>query len=132
MEEIIKEYLKERCNRDPELEQKFNEDQMESCIEYIEEKARDYLENKNGAIPDDTVYNWAREFFVEGQDEVKAQLEKEKAERRAKEEEERRIKAEEAKKAKAEEKERLAKEKAEKEFQEAQHANGQISLLDFC
>ena len=61
-----------------------------------------------------------------------SRLEREREEKRAREEEERKIREEENRKKKEEEKERLAKEKAEKEFQEAQHANGQISLLDFC
>ena len=132
MKEIITEYLKNRCDMDPVLEEKFNEAQMDDCIEYIEEKANDYLHNENGAIEDSIVYGWATEFFTEGQAEVKARLEREREEKRAREEEERKIREEENRKKKEEEKERLAKEKAEKEFQEAQHANGQISLLDFC
>lgn len=117
MEEIIKEYLKERCNRDPELEQKFNEDQMESCISYIEKKAREYLDSKNGAIISDTVFSWAVEYFVVGEAELdRIQKEKEEAERKEREAK----KAEEKKKA------------DEKKFLQEQHKDGQISLFDFA
>lgn len=116
MEEIIKEYLKERCNRDPELEQKFNEDQMESCISYIEKKAKDYLDSKNGAIKDEIVFGWAREYFILGEAEIdRIEKEKEEAERKEREAK----KAEEKKKA------------DEKKFLEEQHKDGQVSLFDF-
>lgn len=117
MEEIIKEYLKERCNRDPELEQKFNEDQMESCISYIEKKAREHLDSKNGAIVSDTVFSWAREYFILGEAEID-RIEKEKEEAEKKEREAK--KAEEKKKA------------DEKKFLEDQHKDGQVSLFDFA
>lgn len=116
MEEIIKEYLKERCNRDPELEQKFNEEQMESCISYIEKKAKEYLDSKNGAILDEIVFGWAREYFILGEAEID-RIEKEKEEAERKEREAKR--AEEKKKA------------DEMIFQEKQHKNGQVSLFDF-
>lgn len=117
MEKIIKEYLKERCNRDPELEQKFNEDQMESCISYIEKKAREYLDSKNGAIKDEVVYGWATEYFIIGEAELdRIEKEKEEAERKKREAQQ----AENKKKA------------DEKKFLEDQHKGGQVSLFDFA
>ena len=130
MKQTITDYLKNKCISDPELEEKFNEDLMENCVEYIEKKAWDYLNDKNGAIKDDIVFGWARDYFVIGTAELdrieKEKQEVERKEREAKREEERKKREEEARKTK-EEKEREA---AEKKFQEEQHADGQTSLLD--
>lgn len=117
MEEIIKNYLMERCNHDPELEEKFNEDGMEDCCKYIEDKAKEYLNSKNGAIKDEIVYGWAREYFVLGKAEIdRIQAEKEEAERKEREARQ----AEDKKKA------------DEKKFLESQHKDGQVSLFDFA
>lgn len=117
MEDIIKKYLKERCNRDPDLEQKYNEDQMESCISYVEKKAKEYLDSKNGAIKDEIVFGWAREYFILGEAEIdRIEKEKEEAERKERE-------------AKAAEEKKKAD---ENKFLEEQHKGGQVSLFDFA
>lgn len=132
MKQTITDYLKNKCDSDPELEEKFNENLIDGCLVYIEKKARDYLNDNNGAIKDEIVFGWARDYFVIGAAELdrieKEKLEAERKEREAKREEERKKREEEARKTK-EEKER---EEAEKKFQEAQHADGQTSLLDIA
>lgn len=75
MTEVIKEYLEEQCKSDPCLAEKYKDTSIGGCIEYINKMAREELGGKNGAIKDEVVFHWAREYFVDGI------AEKEKAEK---------------------------------------------------
>ena len=75
MKEIIKNYLEEQCKIDPCLAEKYKDTLINGCIEYINKMAKEELGGKNGAIKDEVVYHWAREYFVDGI------AEKEKAEK---------------------------------------------------
>lgn len=75
MKEIIQKYLEEQCKIDSCLAEKYKDTLIDGCIEYINKMAREELGGKNGAIKDDVVYHWAREYFVDGI------AEKEKAEK---------------------------------------------------
>lgn len=66
MTEVIKEYLEEQCKSDPCLAEKYKKTSIGECIKYIEKMAREELGGKNGAIKDDVVFHWAREYFVDG------------------------------------------------------------------
>ena len=66
MKEIIKNYLEEQCKVDPCLAEKYKYTLIDGCIEYINKMAREELGGKNGAIKDDVVYHWAREYYVDG------------------------------------------------------------------
>ena len=75
MKKIIKCYLEEQCKVDPCLAEKYKDTLIDGCIEYINKMAREELGGKSGAIKDEVVYHWAREYYVDGI------AEKEKAER---------------------------------------------------
>ena len=64
-EERIKEYLEEQIKVDSALQEKYNANAIDKCINYIVEQAKIALNNKNGFIDDPTVYHWAREYFLE-------------------------------------------------------------------
>jgi hypothetical protein len=73
--EAIKDYLEGQCKIDPCLKEKYKDTCINGCVEYINKMAREELKGQNGAIKDDVVYHWAREYFVDGI------AEKEKAEK---------------------------------------------------
>ena len=75
MKEIIQKYLEEQCKVDTYLAEKYKDTLIDGCIEYINKMAREELGGKNGAIKDEVVYHWAREYYVDGI------AEKEKAEK---------------------------------------------------
>lgn len=66
MKEIIQKYLEEQCKIDTCLAEKYKDTLIDGCIEYINKMAREELGGKNGAIKDDVVYHWAREYYVDG------------------------------------------------------------------
>ncbi len=68
MEENIKNYLEEQCKIDPILAEKYNDSRslIKCCIRYINEMAREELGGKSGAVKDDVVFHWAREYYVDG------------------------------------------------------------------
>ena len=66
MKEIIKNYLEEQCKVDPCLAEKYKDTLINGCIEYINNMARKELDGKSGAIKDEVVYHWAREYYVDG------------------------------------------------------------------
>lgn len=66
MKKIIKNYLEEQCKVDPCLAEKYKDTLIDGCIEYINKMAREELCGKSGAIKDDVVYYWAREYYVDG------------------------------------------------------------------
>ena len=65
MKKIIQDYLEEQLAFDSALREKYSAKGMDKCIEYINEKAREALNSKNGFIDDPTVFHWAREYFLE-------------------------------------------------------------------
>ena len=66
MKKIIKNYLEEQCKVDMYLAEKYKDTLIDGCIEYINKMAKKELAGKNGAIKDDVVYHWAREYYVDG------------------------------------------------------------------
>lgn len=66
MKEIIQKYLEEQCKIDACLAEKYKDTLIDGCIEYINKMAREELVGKNGAIKDEVVYHWAREYYVDG------------------------------------------------------------------
>ena len=66
MKEIIKNYLEEQCKVNTYLAEKYKDTLIDGCIEYINKMAKKELGGKNGAIKDDVVYHWAREYYVDG------------------------------------------------------------------
>lgn len=83
MIEAIKKYLEEACKTDKVLAEKYDEKKMQECVDFIMGEARKHLGGKNGAIKDETVYQWARHFFNEAEPVAKVET---KAEEPAKEE----------------------------------------------
>ena len=73
--EAIKDYLEKQCKIDPCLKEKYKDTCISGCVEYINKMAREELKGQNGAIKDEVVYHWAREYYVDGI------AEKEKAEK---------------------------------------------------
>lgn len=120
MMEIIKKYLEGCCQADPYFKEKYDESQLDKCLEFITDMAK---ERANGehcvAIEDATVFKWARDYFNDG----KAALE---AERKRKEEENRKKREEEEAKRKAEEEQK----RMEKERYEHEHELGQMTIFD--
>lgn len=68
MEENIKNYLEEQCKIDPILAEKYDDRRslLRCCIRYINEMAREELGGKSGAVKDDVVFHWDREYYVNG------------------------------------------------------------------
>lgn len=62
---IIQDYLEEQLAFDAALRDKYSASAMDKCIEYINGKAKEALNNKDGFIDDPTVFHWAREYFLE-------------------------------------------------------------------
>ena len=65
MKEIIQNYLEEQIAFDSALRDKYSASAMDRCIEYITEQARKELNGKSGAVEDEKVFHWAREYFLE-------------------------------------------------------------------
>ncbi len=65
MKKIIQDYLEEQLAFDAALRDKYSASAMDKCVEYITDMARKELNGKNGAIPDEKVFHWAREYFLE-------------------------------------------------------------------
>lgn len=45
--------------------EKCPDENMESCEKYITAKAKDFLENKSGAVRSDTVFEWVKAYFID-------------------------------------------------------------------
>lgn len=109
MKGIIKEYLDSQARIDPCFKEKYDETQLDKCIEFIWDMAREKANNERSiAIKDETVFKWARDFFNDGTAALEAKR-----------------KAEEEAKKKEEERKRMEKERYERE-----HAMGQITIFD--
>ena len=73
----IKENLVQTCDK-----YKGNEDKFEKCFAYLTECAKEILNNKNGAIPEDVCYRICRDYF---NDELWKNEEEEKAKKKLEE-----------------------------------------------
>lgn len=80
MKEILEKYLAEQAEKDPAFAEKFDPKKMGTCVTYVTSQARKYLQGKNGAVEDTTVYKWARDFFNDGEAEKTGEDEAPKAE----------------------------------------------------
>lgn len=69
MEQAIKAYLEDAIKTDPTLCATYNAKKIGECVKYITEQAKKYLNGKNGAVADEIVYKWARDFFIDGETE---------------------------------------------------------------
>ena len=65
MKKVVQNYLEEQIAFDSALRDKYSASAMDKCIEYITEQARKELNGKSGAIEDEKVFHWAREYFLE-------------------------------------------------------------------
>ena len=63
MKDAIKKYFEEAIIDDEALKNAYDEKKLDDCIKYINDQARKYLKGKNGAIADEIVYKWARDFM---------------------------------------------------------------------
>lgn len=63
MKDTIKKYFEEAIIDDEALKNAYDEKKLDDCIKYINDQARKYLKGKNGAIADEIVYKWARDFM---------------------------------------------------------------------
>jgi len=72
MKKIIQDYLESQLAFDSALRDKYDVKKMDKCIEYITSQAREELGGKNGAIPDEKVFHWAREYFLDVADKQEA------------------------------------------------------------
>lgn len=63
MKQAIKTYLEEAIKTDEALSKVYDETKLDKCISYITDQARKELHGKNGAIADDVVFHWARDFY---------------------------------------------------------------------
>lgn len=130
MKEIIKEYLESQARIDPCFKEKYDEMQLDKCIDFIYEHAELLVTERTGKqcvpINGETVFKWARDFFNDGTAALEAEKErKAEEERKKREEEEAKRKAEEEAKKKEEERKRMEKERYERE-----HAMGQVTIFD--
>lgn len=127
MKEIIKKYLEGCCQADPCFKEKYDETQLDNCITFITDMAREKANGEHSiAIEETTVFKWARDFYNEGTAALEAEKErKAEEERKRREEEEAKRKAEAEAKKKEEERIRMEKERYERE-----HAMGQITIFD--
>lgn len=120
MKEIIKKYLEGCCQADPYFKAKYVESQLDKCLEFITDMAKERANGSNCiAIEDATVFKWARDFFNDGTAALEAEREQKAAEERQKRLEE------EANRKAEEEKKRIEKERYERE-----HALGQTTIFD--
>lgn len=85
MKEIILNYLIEFSENDENFKTKFDQSLIDKVINYITNQAKEHLKGKNGAIEDDLVFKWARDYF---NDDIFLK-EKEEEEKRKKEQKER-------------------------------------------
>lgn len=65
MKTVVQNYLEEQIAFDGALRDKYSASAMDKCIEYITEQARKELNGKSGAIEDEKVFHWGREYFLE-------------------------------------------------------------------
>lgn len=63
MKDAIKKYFEEAILTDEALKNAYDEKKLDDCIKYINDQARSYLKGKNGAIVDEVVFKWGRDFM---------------------------------------------------------------------
>lgn len=63
MKDAIKQYFEQAIVTDEALKNAYDEKKLDECIKYITEQAKKYLKGKNGAVADEVVYKWARDFM---------------------------------------------------------------------
>lgn len=56
----------------------YEEEYLKDCEKYVNDKARSYLNSKNGAIEDKIVFAWIEEFYTEEKEKVKQKNEETK------------------------------------------------------
>ncbi len=64
-EALVQAQLEEWAATDPALAEKFNPEKIGDCWKWITEKAREALDGESGAIRDEQVFRWGRDYFVD-------------------------------------------------------------------
>lgn len=68
--ELIRLQLEDWAKDDAALAAKFDPARLDDCWAAVEEKARERLNGKSGAVYHDDVFRWARDFYVDDPDAV--------------------------------------------------------------
>lgn len=76
MEEMIKEYLRQKADEDESFREKFEEEGKEDCIKNIFSRARKEAKGNCCGIREDIVYGWAMEFFDDEWQKIKDEKKK--------------------------------------------------------
>ena len=64
--ELVKAQLETWAKSDAALAAVYTPDKLKDCWEYIEAQARKMAEDRRAAVSYETVYRWARDFYVDG------------------------------------------------------------------
>ncbi|MCD8208277.1 MAG: PcfK-like family protein [Bacteroidales bacterium] len=131
--EPVIDYLIGRCRESDSMTQDIMQEHKTwgKCMKYIMDTARTYLNSKPGGVLDETVYEWAEDYFhlddkaAEAKKAKQAEKQKKENEKRKKESEERRAQADAEKEKKKEE---AAAKKAE-EKAKRKEVEGQMDLF---
>ena len=59
-------FLKGFASKDENFASKFDEKYIDKCCEYIVSQAKIELKGTSGCIDSDTVFQWARHYYLEG------------------------------------------------------------------
>lgn len=64
MKNAIKAYFEELIQNDNAMKEVYSESKLDGCIKYITDMARKELKGASGAIKDEIVFKWARDFML--------------------------------------------------------------------
>ena len=140
MEKVIGEHLLIKFEKEEKLKNSYKERKVKlsDIVEFVNNKAKEYLQNKSGAIEDTVIFGWcvhyvldeeieipeSKSYYISKEDEETARL---RALKRLEEEQYQKLKnVEEQKLQKAQK----AKEKLEEKEKKIQEETGQLSLFD--
>ncbi|MDO4301808.1 MAG: Cas9 inhibitor AcrIIA9 family protein [Clostridia bacterium] len=127
-------YLIERCKEDNGLVEDVCQEHKtwKKCLNYIDSKARKYLNNRKGCVPDQVVYEWAEDYYHKDDKAEEEQKAKEKAEREkaAKEKAKKAKTNTESKKTAANHKKTATSATKPKKQTKSNNIEGQASLFD--
>lgn len=76
-EQVIKNYLETQIVEDAALKEKYDPEKLSACYKYIVSQARKQADNGCAMIEDAVVYKWARDFYLEGTQNVEEPEEEE-------------------------------------------------------
>lgn len=70
--EIIQKYLEDQCKIDSALAEKYDSKKVPELMKAIMNKARKIAVGNAAMVKSETVFKWARDFFIDGEFEAKA------------------------------------------------------------